>query len=68
MKLQPETWLEKIFYTRNLKPIIDNFEKSSSAPNGYSLGAKLRALFAMIIEKDFYFYCIERAIKAGSCF
>jgi transposase len=51
MKLQPETRLEKIFHTLDLSPIIDNFEKSSLGPNGYSLAAKLRALFAMVIER-----------------
>lgn len=68
MKLQPESRLEKIFYTLDLRPIIDNLEKSPLGPNGYSLGAKLRALFAMIIERIPSFTALAERIRQDPVF
>ncbi len=68
MKLQPETRLEKIFYTLDLKPIIDNLEKSSLGPTGYSLTAKLRALFAMVIERIPSFTALTERIRQDPIF
>lgn len=68
MKLQPETRLGKIFYTLDLRPIIDNLGKSSLGPNGYSLAAKLRALLAMIIEKIPSFTALTERIRQDPVF
>lgn len=68
MKLQPETRLEKIFSTLDLSLIINSIEDSRWGPHGYSLGAKLRAILAMIIENIPTFTALVERLRQDPVF
>ncbi|CEO90576.1 transposase (fragment) [Syntrophaceticus schinkii] len=68
LKMQPETRLEKIFSTLDLKPIISRLPRKHNGPRGYNAKYKLRALIAAKIEQIPTMAALVRRLKNDPVF
>ncbi|WP_198142284.1 transposase [Syntrophaceticus schinkii] len=66
--MQPETRLEKIFSTLDLKPIISRLPRKHNGPRGYNAKYKLRALIAAKIEQIPTMAALVRRLKNDPVF
>jgi len=60
MKYEPETRLQKIFFTLDLQPLLDRLPKADAGRNGYCTSDLIRALIAKQIEG---IPCVKRLVE-----